>query len=120
MLSEQEKLIVQFVLQQVFKDDNLSRPRYCTEVKSECDANRLSDALPLIYIWNEDRIKGTFSISVNGGLLEFLLEAVVPRSSASFNKIRDEAISVISNASQTSVVSTCEKLGAFASDIFYG
>jgi hypothetical protein len=77
-----------------------------------------SDVLPLIYIWNENRKLGSFTVSVNGSALGYLLEALVPRSNLSFIRIRDESISVIVGLSNKMIVSVCEKTGAFPSDIF--
>lgn len=118
MVSNAEKEIVQQLLAAIFSHETLSKPIYCSYVRSEADASRLSADLPLIYIWNEDRQCGSFSISVNGPIVGSILEQKVPRSDASFERIRDEAMRVIRDVSQGSVVSTCQKLGALPSDLF--
>lgn len=117
-MDENEKKVVQALLSAIFHDESLSKPVYCGHVKSEDDAQRLSSELPLVYIWNEDQDKGSFSVSVNGSIIGSILEQQVPRSSPAFQRIRDEAIRVLSAASSKSVVSTCQKIGAFPSVLF--
>lgn len=118
MLSEQEKAVAQYLLSFVFNDEQLSKPVYCKQVRSEQDAERLSGDLPLVYVWNENRQSGTFAVSVNGPILGDLLEGIVPRDDPSFVRIRDEAMSVLAKTSQGAVVSTCQKIGAYPSDLF--
>lgn len=104
---EMEDRTIKFVLQRVYENQKLSTPIYCTEVTSEADALRLSDALPLIYLWNEDLRVGTFSISINGSLLAFLLEALVPRSDESFEVVFDSVVAILSTTARGAVVETC-------------
>jgi hypothetical protein len=118
VLTEVEKSVVQFVLQEIFDDERLSRLVFCKEVTSEADTEALAGSLPLIYIWNEDRQRGTFSISINGPILDGLIETLLPRDHPSFKRVRDEVTSVLAIATQRAVVSTCEKAGALPSDVF--
>ena len=53
-------------------------PVYLPGIRSEAECDELG-LWPLIYIWNVDRVAGTFSLSVNGKAIAYLLEPFVPR-----------------------------------------
>jgi hypothetical protein len=118
MITKEEKEIVQTLLSAIFQHETLSKPVYCGHIKSEEDAQRLSSELPLVYVWNEDRHRGSFSVSVNDSIVGSILEQKVARNSPAFQRIRDEAIRVLSSASSESVAATCQKLGALPSVLF--
>jgi hypothetical protein len=117
-LTVTEKAIVQSLLSEIFNNESIAKPVYCPEVQSEADARSMAESLPLIYIWNEDRNRGSFSISVNGRVVGSILERKVNRSSPSFGPIRDEVMQVLQQATQGSVVSACERIGALPSVVF--
>lgn len=109
--------IVQFMLQNIYDNENLHVPRYLPDVKSEADADELGIA-PVVYVWNEDRAKGSFNVSVNGNAIAHLLEGLIPRTHSQFNEIRDQVAQVLSESSRSSVVKVCESAGKYPSEIF--
>lgn len=117
-LTDTDKKIVQSLISAIFNNESIAKPVYCPEVMSEADASSKADSLPLIYIWNEDKVKRSFSISVNGLIVGAILEQKVDRSDPSFVLIRDEVMQVLRNATQSAVVSACEHVGAMPSVVF--
>lgn len=117
-LSEFEKETAQSLLTAILSHESLAKPVYCPEVQSEGDASTMADILPLVYIWNEDQSRGSFSVSINGSIVGSILEQKVNRSNVSFKRIRDEVMRVLSQATQGAVVSSCESIGAMPSQIF--
>ncbi len=105
------------MLSLIINDQSLSLPVYLPQIKSEDQAAEIGLG-PLVYIWNEDRTKGTFSVSVNGQTVAHLLESIVHRKHSQFNEIRDEIMSVLSKTSQAMIINYCEESGAFPSEIF--
>lgn len=112
------KTIVSAMLSSMM-NDQLLVPVYINDMKTEADAEQLG-IVPVVYVWNENRAVGSFSISVNGKAVGHLLEVLVPRSHSKFAPIRDEVMAVVSQVSQETVVSTCRKMGGFPSEIFRG
>ena len=109
--------IVSSLLSYIINDKKLSYPLYLHEITCEEDAENLG-LYPIVYVWNENREAGSFSISINGKAVGHLLEAVVPREHSQFNTIRDETMLALSKAANESVVSTCEAAGLYPSDLF--
>lgn len=105
------------LLTEISNDPMLCTPVYLENIATEHDVDAQEDA-PLVYLWNEDRETGGFSLSVNGKLVEERLEKLVPRDHDQFELIRDGVINAIAQTAQSSVVKTCEQLGAYPSDIF--
>lgn len=110
--------VVTKILSLVINDEVLGTPVYVHQIKSEADVENCRDFLPLIYIWNEERPLGTFSLSINGSLVTDLLEVCCHRSDPRFIPQRDEIIKVLSIASRNSILKTCNKLGCMPSDMF--
>ena len=117
-LTDAERSLAQSLLSAIVTNGTVATPIYCPEVKSEADASVMADELPLVYIWNEDRSRGSFSISINGRVVGSILEQQVDRANPSFARIRDEVMNALRQASQNSIVSTCERLGATPSVVF--
>lgn len=115
---DMEEKAIAFVLQQIFDSRQLSTPIYCGEVTSEGVASELANILPLLYIWNEAWPAGTFTLSVNGTLLGYLLEAVVPREDESFKTVFDGVAEALSLSVRNSVTAVCEKTGMPPSILF--
>ena len=90
----------------------------CAEVTSEEVASELAHILPLLYIWNEAWPAGTFTLSVNGALLGYLMEALVPREDESFKFIFESVTAALSTAVRDSVIEVCEKAGMPPSLLF--
>jgi hypothetical protein len=109
--------IARQLLTVISNDTMLCTPVYLEEIESEHEVETWEDA-PLVYLWNEDRQTGSFSLSVNGKLVEERLETLVPREHEQFELIRDGVINAIAQTAQNSVVETCEQLGAYPSKIF--
>jgi hypothetical protein len=101
----------------IVKDEALGTPVYLPHIQSERDADNLGLA-PLIYIWNEDRRAGSFTVSINGKAVAHLLEGAVPRSDPRFNRIRDQVLQILAKSAHETTVKICESLGAFPSEIF--
>ena len=102
----------------IFNDEKLSAPVYLSEIQSEQDGDKLG-LYPIIYIWNECRDTGSFSVSINTKPIARLLEGHLPRSHSKFDQVRDETAKILSAVSQKSIISTCQKVEAFPSDIFW-
>ncbi|MBA0219742.1 hypothetical protein H4F33_17760 [Pectobacterium brasiliense] len=98
-------------------DEKLSMPVYLPGILNEDDCEDIGPG-PLIYIWNVDRVAGTFSLSVNGKAIGYLLEPFVPRDNPAYVEIRDEAMKVIAEASTQSVLTTIEKTGLMPDILF--
>lgn len=98
-------------------DEKLSMPVYLPGIRSEAECDELG-LWPLIYIWNVDRAAGTFSLSVNGKAIAYLLEPFVPREDPAYVEIRAEAMKVISGASTRSVLAMVEKTGLMPDVLF--
>ncbi|MGB2682538.1 MAG: hypothetical protein WBE39_14615 [Candidatus Competibacter sp.] len=109
--------LVSQILALIASDETLSRPLYLSEIKSEKDTESLGLG-PLIYIWNENRAAGSFSVSVNGKTVGHLLEAVVPRSHPEFGAMRDEIMGHLAESSRQAVIALCKRLGAYPSEVF--
>jgi len=109
--------LVKSLVAYIFNDQKLSMPVYLNEIQSEQDADSLG-LYPVIYIWNECRDTGSFSVSINTKPIAHLLEGHIPRSHSNFNQVRDKVASILSNVSQSTVISTCQKVGAYPSDVF--
>ncbi len=111
--------VVTKILSQVINDELLGTPVYVREIRSEADAENCTEFLPLIYIWNEERARRTFSISINGSLVAALLEALCHRSDPQFITRRDEIMKVLSIVSRNSILETCRQLSCMPSDTAY-
>lgn len=105
------------LLTEISNDPELCTPVYFENISIEHEVEEQEDA-PLVYLWNEDRQTGGFSLSVNGKLVEERLEKLVPRDHEQFELILDGVINAIAQTAQSSVVKTCEQLDAYPSDIF--
>ena len=117
---EMEERTIKFVLQNIYDNLDLSTPNYCAEVTSAEMAAQLSDSLPLIYLWNEDLNTGSFLLSINGALLAYLIEALIPRSDESFTTVLDSVTAILSASTRHSIVAACEKSGLPPSVVFSG
>jgi hypothetical protein len=91
--------IVSSFLSFISNNSKLSKPLYLKQIQSETDVNSL-ELTPLIYVWNENRKTGSFTVSVNGKTVDYLLEGIVSKEHSQFNAIRDEAISALSKLLQ--------------------
>lgn len=98
-------------------DEKLSMPVYLPGIRSEAECDELG-LWPLIYIWNVDHATGTFSLSVNGKAIAYLLEPFVAREDPAYVEIRDEAMKVISEASMQSVLVMVENTGLMPDVLF--
>ncbi len=106
------------VIGALMSDRGVSQPLYCSEITCEQDGERMSDVLPLIYIWNEDPKRGTCSISINGPIVGEILEAYLPRSAPEFPVLRDKIIEVIRETWPPTIMATCERAGTLPSVVF--
>lgn len=113
---EQKALVTDF-LSLILNNEKLSMPVYVHDIETEQDAEE-KEILPLIYLWNENRENNSFSLSVNGKIVGYLLEPFCSREHPQFAEIRDETMRVLSIASQKAVVSACEESGGFPSELF--
>ncbi|MBP2859400.1 hypothetical protein AAHA48_05140 [Dickeya oryzae] len=111
-----EETLKQFV-SLTLNDDKLSMPLYIPEIEQESDAEKLGIG-PLVYIWNVDHAAGTYSLSVNGKCVGYLLEAFIPRTHPSFSEIRDKAMQIISDVSINCVSETIKKTGLMPDVLF--
>jgi len=112
------KEIIQTVIGWMFNDVAISQPLYSPQIKSEKDGEKYSDTLPLIYIWNEKKKTGSFSVSINGPIVGEALEHLMPRSDPSFALTRDEIMEIVREVAIKSILNTCEKVGALPSIVF--
>ncbi len=109
--------LVSNLLSYIIHDEMLSTPVYLSEVKTFEDAHSIGVA-PVIYIWNEDRDIGSYTVSVNGDAVAHLLEGALPRKHSQFNTVRDEVIAALTRMVSATIASVCENTGAFPSDLF--
>jgi len=98
-------------------DEKLSMPVYLPGIRNEDDCEDIGLG-PLIYIWNVDRAAGTFSLSVNGKAIAYLLEPYVPRENPAYVEIRDQAMKVIAEVSTQSVLTTIKETGLMPDVLF--
>ena len=109
--------VVKSLLSFILNNDKLSMPVYLSHIHSETDAEEIG-MYPVIYIWNESKEKGSFSVSVNTKPIAHLLEGQIPRSHRNFEEIRDKVAQNLSEVLEASIISTCQRLGAYPSDVF--
>lgn len=103
----------------VFNSRELSTPVYLPQIKTEKDAESMEN-LPFVYIWNENREAGSFSLSINGGILGGLIEEYVTRETSDFYVFQEMLMEQFSKVFQESVIGLCQKHGRFPSEIFAG
>ena len=101
----------------VFNNQELSTPVYLSQIKTERDVEHISN-LPFVYIWNENKEIGSFSISINGGILGGLIEKYVTRETSDFYVFQEMLMEKFSKVFQESVISLCQKQNSFPSEIF--
>lgn len=95
----------------------ISMPVYLPGIRQESDAEMLRLG-PMIYVWNIDHTKGSFSLSVNGKSVAHLLETFVSREDPYFFEICDKTMKVIAEVSTQSVLTTLEKTGLMPDILF--
>ncbi len=105
------------LLSEISNDIALCTPVYLDGISSEEQAETMDNA-PLVFLWNEDRDSGGFHLSVNSNIVENLLAEKISREHEQFELIREGAMKAIAQTAQASVVSVCEKLGAYPSQVF--
>ncbi|MFT0533163.1 hypothetical protein ACMHYJ_10120 [Castellaniella hirudinis] len=96
---------------------NLLKPRYVGWLRDEAHAAACRDQLPMLYVWNEDAGAGTFSYTVNGTVVGFLLEALLPREHPQFVEVRDELMRVLKDVTMDAMVYTCKEVGLMPSQV---
>lgn len=104
------------IIQEVLNSADLHRPVYRPDIKSE--AQTTTTPLPLAYVWNEDRTRGSFTVSINGRIVGRLLEERLPRSDPRFTMVRDYLISMLGKVINGSVVDSCTHFRAMPSALF--
>jgi hypothetical protein len=112
------KKITQQIIVFILNNEYLSKPQFVPHLSNEAGAERLGENLPLIFIWNENRISGTFSVSINGPLIGQMVEKFLNRKHPQFNETRDLIMRDLSAIAEGSIVETCNKLQVCPSDIF--
>ena len=105
------------LLAEISNDTELCTPVYLHDLSSEDDIEQMDDA-PLVFLWDEDRDSSGFHLSVNNKIVEAMLAEKLPREHEQFELIRDGVMKAIGQTAQASVVSICEQLGAYPSQVF--
>jgi hypothetical protein len=118
MKAEHRDPIIAKVINEILKDESLWTPVYRADLRTKDDVKAKINDLPLVYIWNENRARGSFTVSVNGVKVEELLESHVDRSDVRFARCRDEISSIVAGFSNESVAETCQRLRRFPSELF--
>lgn len=109
--------LVTALLNYILHDSTLSRPVYLPGVLTEADAENTGIA-PLVIVWNEDQLKGSFSVSINKSAIEHLLEGALPAEHENFVPTRNEIIKALNATVPVSIVKTCEKFGVLPSKLY--
>lgn len=117
-LGEEEEFLAQSLLVAIIGNNKLSTPVYCPEVKSEADAEAMAGKLPMIYIWNEDRRVGSYTVTINGKYIGSVLEKKVPRTDESFVRIRDAVLYQLREIATKNINATCSMLKIMPSIAF--
>ena len=115
---QHNKKLMEAVIGALLSDRGISQPLYCPNIVCEQDGERMSDSLPLIYIWNENLKHGSCSISINGPIVGEALEAYLPRSDPEFATLLTEIMETIREASLAAIRTACEKTGTMPSVAF--
>ena len=102
----------------IFNDEKLVHPIYCPNITSEEYTNNNQKSLPLIYIWNENLDTGSFTVSVNGYIVGYLLEAFCSRDNPDFKPMKDQIMAILSETTTNAIVSMCEQLRTLPSKLF--
>ena len=105
------------LLSEISNDTELCTPVYLDDVSSEEEAEA-SETTPLVFLWDEDRNSGGFHLSVNSKIVEKLLVEKISREHEQFELIREGVMKAIAQTAQASVVSVCEQLDAYPSQVF--
>ena len=106
------KEIVEILLSLIINDDYLSVPIYIHEISCEEQAQAFGTLYPLQYAWNEYQTDAGhlgFSFSINGAVVGSMLEPLIPRTNSNFIAIRDEVMSVLSDAGKKTLLTMVEK-----------
>lgn len=114
---ENAKITVNQFVALLLNDEKLSMPVYLPEIRLVSDCDKLGIS-PLIYIWNVDHTTNSFSLSVNGKCVGYLLENFISRDDPSFIEIRDETMNIVSKLSLGAVQSTIRKTGLMPDILF--
>ncbi len=101
----------------VLSREKLCTPVYIHELKTEQDAKN-EELLPLVYIWNEGQATNSFSLSINGRILGYLLEPFCSRDDPEFSEIVNKTASALSQISRKLILSACEESGLYPSELF--
>lgn len=117
-LDEEEVILVNSLLGAIIGNNKLSTPVYCPEVKSEADAEAMAGKLPMIYIWNENGRVGSYIVTINGKYIGSVLEKKVPRTEASFVRIRDAVLYQLREIATKNINATCSMLKIMPSIAF--
>jgi hypothetical protein len=106
------------ILDGVMRFPELHTPFYCDDIKSEMQGQAAAEDLPLVYLWNENLTRGSYSLSINDGILGFLLETQLPRTDPDFNRVREYLSDTLATAMTNTVNKTCARYNAPPSRLF--
>lgn len=116
-LGDVDKQVAQSLIAYILHDSDLSRPVYLKDAKSEIDVENIGLG-PLVMVWNEDVLRGSFSVSINKKTVEHLLEGAMTSDHKNFIATRNEVINTLSKSVPPAVVKACEGAGVPASVLF--
>jgi hypothetical protein len=105
------------ILNYVYNNRELSTPVYLPQIKTERDIEYVEN-LPFVYIWNENKEIGSFSVSINGGVLGSLIENYVTRETPDFYAFQEMLMEKLSEVFKESVIGLCQNQKKFPSEIF--
>lgn len=100
-----------------FMNQGIAEPQFCAFLRTEADIRGNENRIPLVYVWNENRQKGSFTVSVNGAKVAQFLEAQISRDNPRFSRVRDMAINVMAEAANNTLLKVCQKARMFPSQL---
>lgn len=106
IIDDNDPVVAQF-LTNILSGDVMSIPEYRADIRTEDDVRNCRD-LPLICMWNVDRRKRTFFISVNTKIMSILLESVCNRNDPKFNDRLNRVVEILSDVSRWRFVNISE------------
>ncbi len=109
--------LVTALLKYILHDSTLSRPVYLPSVLTEGDAENIG-ILPLVIVWKEDPLRGSFFVSINKNAVDHLLEGVLPTEHENFVPTRNDIIKALNSTVPASVARTCDKFGMLPSKLY--
>lgn len=106
------------LMRRIEEDEDLLLPR---SIVGRLGGDEIAERIgvtPMIYAWNEDYVRKTFSLSVNGKAIAHVLEGIIPRTDPRFAPARAAASARIAAQARAAAAKSCVATGLMPSQVF--